>query len=86
MKKYKEGKCKLIYRERRNSSKCGNPKRYAVFETPDGREIAGTTATNAACGYGVSNYDGGKRLANIEYHITRTGNIIFDFVRDYKEA
>lgn len=85
MKKYNEGKCKLIYRERRNLSRNGNPRHYVVFETPDGREIAGTTATDAACGYGISNYDGGRQLANIEYHITRTGNIIFDFIRDYRE-
>lgn len=85
MKTYKEEGCKLIYRKRLNNSYNGNPKHYVIFETKEGKEIEGKTATDAACGYGVSNYDRGKRLANIEYHITQKGNIIFDYIRDYKE-
>jgi hypothetical protein len=49
----------------------------------DGKEIDGTTATDAACGWGYRNYERGK-LASIEYHMTRTGNIIYDYIKDYK--
>ena len=85
MKMYEKQGCKVIYYKRKNNSYDGNPKYYVIFETMDGEEIAGITATNAACGYSVSNYFSGKRLANIKYHITKKGNVIFDYILNYKE-
>jgi hypothetical protein len=71
--------------KRGNSSIYGNPSYYAEFETPNGETISGKTASNAACAYGISNYENGRRLATIEYHETRSGNIIFDYIYDTKE-
>jgi hypothetical protein len=76
---------KMVWYKAKNLSVNGNPKARIVWETMDGEEIDGVTATDAACGYGYRNYEHGK-LASIEYHVTRTGNIIFDYIRDYKEV
>jgi hypothetical protein len=84
MKRTKIEGCTLKYRESLNCSQYGNPKSYCKFETPDGEMIAGKTATDAACAYGIGNYDNGRRLATVEYHETRTGNIIFDYIYDTK--
>ena len=85
MKRIKISGCKLVLLKRGNSSMYGNPSYYADFETPDGEIISGKTASNAACAYGITNYENGGKLATIEYHETRTGNIIFDYIRDTKE-
>ena len=85
MKRIKISDCKLVWLQRAGSSCDGNPSYYADFETPDGKTISGKTARNAACGYGITNYNNGRRLATIEYHETRSGNIIFDYIRDTKE-
>jgi hypothetical protein len=85
MKRTKISGCKLVWLERAGSSCDGNPSYYADFETPDGETISGKTARNAACAYGITNYSNGRKLATIEYHETRKGNIIFDYIRDTKE-
>lgn len=70
---------KLISYERRNSSYCGNPKFYGVFENADGETLEATTATNASCAYGFLNKI--ESVREIEYHTTRTGNNIIDYIR-----
>lgn len=57
----------------------GNPSYYVTFENLETHEILkGYTASNAACGYGIEN-DKYKKSATIEYHQTRSGNIIMDY-------
>ena len=85
MKRIKISGCKLVWLQCAGSSCNGNPSYYADFETPDGETISGKTARDAACAYGISNYEYGSRLATIEYHETRIGNIIFDYIYDTKE-
>lgn len=41
------------------------------------------TASDAACGYGVTNYL--NRPAEIVYHYTRRGTLIIDFIKDIKK-
>ena len=86
MKRIKITGCKLVWLKRAGCSCNGNPSYYADFETPDGETISGKTARDAACAYGISNYDNGRRLATIEYHKTQSGNIIFDYIYDYNEG
>lgn len=76
---------KMIYWEAKNCSPSGNPKARIIWETIDGEEIDGVTATDAACGWGYRNYEHGKKLASVKYHYTKTGNIIFDYIHDYRE-
>jgi hypothetical protein len=83
MKRIKIEPVKMVWYKPKNCSPSGNPKARIVWETMDGKEIDGTTATDAACGWGYRNYERGK-LASIEYHMTRTGNIIYDYIKDYK--
>ena len=63
---------------RKNTSYYGNPSYYIDFITPDGESLTGYTATNAACGYGCTNYI--NKPCRLTYHETRTGNIIIDFM------
>lgn len=71
---------KLIHHERRNNSYYGNPKYYGVFQNEKGETLAGTTATNASCAYGFLNYPDKEKT--IEYHITKTGNVIIDYIKE----
>lgn len=48
------------------------------LQTKEGKTLAGKTATNAACAYGFLNYQNAPR--KVTYHITRNGNIIFDYI------
>ena len=57
----------------------GNPSYYVTFSDEDGGTLYGYTASNAACGYGCSNYV--NRRAEITYHITRGGSVIIDFIK-----
>lgn len=63
--------------ERLNCSVYGNPAFRACFVNGDGY-IIGRTASNASCAYGFLNYPEKKR--EIEYHITKKGNIIIDYI------
>lgn len=69
---------KLAYYERLRGSCYGNPRFYGVFTNESGEMLVGKTATNAACAYSFLNYRNAQR--KVTYHITRNGNIIFDFI------
>lgn len=69
---------KLAYYQRLRCSCYGNPRFYGVFTNESGEMLVGKTATNAACAYGFLNYRNAQR--KVTYHITRNGNIIFDFI------
>ena len=70
----------LINHERKNNSVNGNPKFYGVFENENGETLSGTTATDASCGYSFLNNRTIEKT--ISYHITKTGNIIFDYITE----
>lgn len=82
--KRKEFTGKLSYYERLNCSCYGNPRYYGVFTNESGEILVGKTASNAACAYGFLNYRNAPR--KVTYHITRNGNIIFDFITILKEG
>ena len=63
----------------RNKSVYGNPSYYITFETEEGEEITGYTAPNAACAYGCK-YPGLREFAYIEYHKTKSGKIVIDYI------
>lgn len=69
---------KLSYYERLNRSCYGNPRYYGVFRNESGEKLAGKTALNASCAYGFLNDQNAPR--KVTYHITRNGNIIFDYI------
>lgn len=70
---------KLVDYERRNCSQYGNPKFYGVFENTEGERLEGTTATDASCAYGFLNKI--EEVREVEYHTTRNGNNIIDYIR-----
>ena len=63
----------------RNSSVYGNPSYYIAFEDEKGEEIEGYTAPNSSCAYGCKNPDL-REFAYIEYHVTKSGKIIIDYI------
>lgn len=69
--------------EYKNTSFYGNPSRWVWFTDSEGVQHFGHTASNAACGYGVTNYL--NRPAEIVYHYTRRGTLIIDFIKDLKK-
>ena len=73
---------KLINYERRNNSVYGNPSWYASFAN-DTDSITGKIASNAQCGYTLTNFRDG-RTCNVTYHITRAGNTIIDGITEVK--
>lgn len=70
----------LISYERRNNSKNGNPKYYGVFKSENGEILRGTTATDASCGYSFLNNRTAEKT--IEYHETKTGRIVIDYIKE----
>lgn len=82
--KRKEFIGKLSYYERLNCSCYGNPRFFGVFTNESGETLAGKTAFNASCAYGFLNYRNARR--KVTYHITRNGNIIFDFITVLEEG
>ena len=68
----------LTYYKHCNCSVYGNPRYYGEFTNEKGEILAGKTASDAACAYGFLNYQ--DRPRRITYHITRTGNVIFDYI------
>ena len=72
-------KGKLINYKRLNNSVYGNPAYYGEFENDSGDVLRGRTASNAACGYGFLDQEDSKR--EIAYHVTRNGNVIFDYIK-----
>lgn len=81
--KRKEFTGKLSYYESLNCSRYGNPKYYGVFTSENRETLAGKTATDAACAYGFLNNQNAPR--KVTYHITRNGNIIFDYIKVLEE-
>ena len=63
----------------RNRSVYGNPSYNVVFEDETGETIKGYTAANAACAYGCKNPDL-QEFAYIEYHTTKGGKIVIDYI------
>ena len=82
--KRKEFIGKLTCYERLNSSYYGNPRFYGEFTSESGEMLAGKTAVDAACAYSFLNYPDKPR--KITYHITKNGNIIFDYITVLKGA
>lgn len=70
----------LIGYERRNNSINGNPKYYGIFESESGDILRATTGTDVACAYSFLNNQDKTRV--IEYHETRTGNIVIDYIKE----
>ena len=66
------------------SRKCtscyGNPSYWVKVASTDGRQFKGHTASNAQCGYIVSDLVGKK--CKIGYHYTRKGNLIIDTMEE----
>ena len=71
---------KLTHYERRNSSAYGNPSWYVCFDNGTD-SVMGKTASNASCGYVVTNFSDG-RACNVSYHITKAGNTIIDSISE----
>lgn len=63
----------------RNKSVYGNPSYFITFEDEKGEEITGYTKPNADCAYGCRNEDL-KEFAYIEYHSTKSGKIVIDYI------
>lgn len=63
----------------RNTSYYGNPSYYIAFEDEKGELIKGYTAPNAACAYGCKNPEL-REFAYIEYHFTKSGKIVIDYI------
>ena len=62
---------------RKCTSSYGNPSYWVnLASTKDGREFRGHTASNAQCGYIVSDLVGKK--CKIKYHYTQNGTLIID--------
>ena len=68
----------MISYKRRKNSDYGNPKYYGIFEAENGDILRGTTGTDASCAYSFLNKQDKNRT--VEYHITRTGNVIIDYI------
>lgn len=68
----------LTYYKSLNCSYYGNPAYYGEFENAAGETLKGRTASNASCAYGFLNYR--EKPRKITYHITKTGNVIFDYI------
>ena len=76
--KYLEFIGKMVSYDRLNCSVNGNPAYHAIFADDNGNTLEGRTKSDAACGYGFLNYQYDYR--KIRYHVTRGGNIRFDYV------
>ena len=74
---------KLIDYKRLNCSVYGNPAYYGWFENDAGETLSGKTASDAQCAYGFLNKEQNKR--EITYHVTRTGNVIIDYIKVLEE-
>ena len=71
---------RIISTRYKSTSYYGNPKYFVSFKNEETDEVLwGETANNAACAYGIENSEF-KKAAVITYHVTRTGNIIVDYI------
>ena len=73
----------LVRFERCNSSVNGNPKYECTWKDGD-NYLTGKTGTDCNCAYAVTNYQDGKRLADVTYHYTNRGNMIITVISDSK--
>ena len=71
---------KLLKTTRRNNSYYGNPA-WTLLLKYDNETIEGKTASNAQCGYSVSNYKIGDCIT-VKGHYTQSGNFIIDYIKD----
>lgn len=83
MTKQKRTVATITATEYKNTSIYGNPSRWVWFTDAEGREYYGHTASDAACGYSVTNYL--NKPAEIVYHYTRRGTLIIEFINDIKK-
>ena len=85
-----EIKARYIRHENLNCSRWGNPRALVVFEIigGNGAVIAAKTATDAACGWSVGNWESAaaqdRPVCPISYHWTSGGNAIVDYIHDEK--
>ena len=70
--------------ERKSISVNGNPSYWIEFEPKyslsELRLNKGFTASDASCGYTATNFV--DKECNIEYHFTRSGNLIIDTMKE----
>lgn len=74
-------KIKLLSTEYKNTSFYGNPSYWVYYTDSDGNFGKAYTASNAACGYSVTNYHRGDIL-NVEIHVTKKGSCIIDMIHE----
>lgn len=67
-----------------NRSVYGNP-REKVWVEVDGIEKCFKTASDAQCGYFIPNYKNGDKI-DFDYHITKNGNRVIDYVHEIRSA
>lgn len=80
MKTLKLTNAKLMSYEKGNNSVNGNPSYHASFS--NGSEVVtGKTASNASCGYSLTNFSDG-RPCDATYYITRSGRVIIDEIKE----
>lgn len=77
---------RLIDSEALNCSQFGNPRTKLWLELADGSHVIAKTATDSVAGYCVGNWEGsaarGLPWVVINYHITRGGSVIVDYIHD----
>ena len=77
---------RLIDSEALNCSQYGNPRAKLWLELADGSHVVAKTATDAAAGYSVGNWRHEKARglpwAVIDYHVTRCGSVIVDYIHE----
>ena len=71
---------KLMSYENGNNSVNGNPSYHASFSNGS-EEVTGKTASDASCGYSLTNFRDG-RACNVTYHVTKGGNTIIDGITE----
>lgn len=71
---------KVIKTQYKSTSYYGNPSYWVVFQTKENNIIMGYTANNASCGYSCTNFL--NKECVITYHVTRSGNVIIDSMRN----
>lgn len=74
----------LVRFERCNSLVNGNPKYECTWKDESNCWLTGKTGTDCSCGYEVTNYQDGKRLADVTYHYTGKGKMIITGIKDSK--
>ena len=70
----------LVRYERLSNSSYGNPRYMGVYEDINGNYLIGKTGINATCGYSFLNNI--TEVKEIEYHETKAGNIVIDYISE----